>query len=65
VEGSLSIKTVAATDAQAISSVAVADAPLKMSVQDLSVHYRTFRAVADVNLLVYNQKITAIIGSIA
>ena len=35
---------------------------LKMRSEDLSVFYRDFRAIADVNLAIYAQKITAIIG---
>ena len=34
----------------------------KMDVKNLSVYYRAFRAVADVSMPVYDQKITAIIG---
>ncbi len=35
---------------------------LKMDVKQLSVYYRTFRAIAEVSLPIYEHKITAIIG---
>src|SRR5512135_352964 len=54
--------TLAATERQAVSSVTAATGSLKMNAANLSVYYRTFRAVAEVTLPVYDRKITAIIG---
>ncbi|HZY45432.1 MAG TPA: phosphate ABC transporter ATP-binding protein PstB [Anaerolineae bacterium] len=39
-----------------------ADLPIKMQAENLSVYYRSFRAVADVQLLINAKMITAIIG---
>jgi phosphate transport system ATP-binding protein len=52
----------ALTAAEPASAVAAVLSPLKMDVKNLSVYYRAFRAVAEVNLPIYAQKITAIIG---
>ena len=38
------------------------DSPAKVEVRDLSVYYGKFRALADINLLVHEKRITAIIG---
>jgi phosphate transport system ATP-binding protein len=59
----ITINSIAAlTAAEPASTVAAVSSPLKMEVKNLSVYYRTFRAVAEVNLPIYEQKITAIIG---
>jgi len=39
-----------------------ADQDIKMQIENLSIFYRDFRAVSDVNMKIYAQKITAIIG---
>jgi phosphate transport system ATP-binding protein len=39
-----------------------AASPTKMAVKDLSVYYRSFRAIAEVNLPIYSNAITSIIG---
>ena len=54
--------TVAVAGTQAGASAAAAASPLKMSVNNLSSYYRTFRAVAEVTLPIYERQITAIIG---
>ena len=38
------------------------DSPAKVEVRDLSVYYGKFRALADINLLVHEKRITTIIG---
>ncbi len=58
---SIAIRTLAATPTQTAES-ALADTALKMETRGLSVYYRTFRAVVDVSMPIYDQKITAIIG---
>ncbi len=58
---SLPIHALTTLRAEAVSATA-AEAPTKMNVKDLSVYYRAFRAVAQVNLPIYSNKITAIIG---
>ncbi len=45
-----------------IAEAATGAQKTKMRTQDLSIFYRDFRAIADVNLPIYAQKITAIIG---
>jgi phosphate transport system ATP-binding protein len=54
--------TAALTVIGSASAASAVSSPLKMVVKHLSVYYRTFRAVAEVNLPVYENKITAIIG---
>ncbi len=59
----IAVKTaVAIAEPQAAASTAAATGSLKMSINNLSVYYRAFRAVAEVSLPIYDQKITAIIG---
>ena len=48
--------------APAAEATAAAGAAIKMDVQNLSVYYRAFRAVAGVSLPIYDRKVTAIIG---
>jgi len=47
---------------QAMEKTALSQSPIKMQAERLSVHYRSFCAVADVNLTIKAQMITAIIG---
>jgi phosphate transport system ATP-binding protein len=57
----MAIKTAVTTSASAVEAAA-ANAQPKMDVKHLSVYYRAFRAVADVALPIYSNRITAIIG---
>ena len=54
--------TVVAAETLAASAVSAASGPLKMDAKKLSVYYRTFRAVAEVSMPIYERQITAIIG---
>jgi phosphate transport system ATP-binding protein len=58
----IAIKTTMAVAKPLAAEPAITASPLKMEVKNLSVYYRTFRAVADVTLPIYSQQITAIIG---
>jgi phosphate transport system ATP-binding protein len=49
-------------NSQAAKISTTADLPIKMRAENLSVYYRSFRAVADVKLVINAQMITAIIG---
>ncbi len=59
---SVAIKTTVAVAAPSAMGITTAAGAPKMSATNLSIYYRAFRAVADVTLPIYSQKITAIIG---
>jgi len=62
-ENTLAIKTtVAAVPTTQADTATNSAAEIKMSATNLSIYYRAFRAVADVTLPIYSNKITAIIG---
>ena len=61
-ENSLAIKAGVMVRPQVTEAAASAASAIKMSATNLSVYYRTFRAVADVTLPIYSNTITAIIG---
>jgi phosphate transport system ATP-binding protein len=51
-----------AINSQATETSTTANSPIKIQAENLSVYYRSFRAVADVKLVINAQMITAIIG---
>jgi phosphate transport system ATP-binding protein len=60
-DASLSIST-AAEKTRAAEAAVRSESSVKMDMKQVSVYYRSFRAVAEVSMPVYAQKITAIIG---
>ncbi len=61
-ENSIALKTTVAVATPSSAAVTVDTNAPKMSATDLSIYYRAFRAVANVTLPIYSNKITAIIG---
>ncbi len=60
---SIAIKTPAVVASAVTTDPAVVSVgPTKMGVKNLSVHYRAFRAIAEVSMPIYEHAITAIIG---